>query len=406
MSETYVIVGAGHCAGQLIARLRAEGFTGHIRLIGDEAPLPYQRPPLSKAFLAGEVDIDRVLLRPADFYEKSSVETTLGTEVVSIECDVRKVTLRSGEQLGYDKLVLTTGSRVRKLPLPGADLDGVHYLRSLADSEAIRARLKPGARLVVIGGGYIGLEVAAIAVGKQVVVTILEAEPRLLSRVAAPEVASFFAQVHSDAGVAVVTSAQVSAIVGTDKVEKVLCADGSEYPADLVVVGIGVLPNSELAADAGLATDNGIVVDTTGATSDEHIYAAGDCTSHPSELYGRRVRLESVHNAMAQAKVVAANLCAKEAHYAEVPWFWSDQYDLKLQIAGLSQGYDQTVLRGDPAQRSFTLFYLRDGVIIAADSVSAMPDHMACRALITKRSRAEPSKLADLDVVLKELVNA
>jgi 3-phenylpropionate/trans-cinnamate dioxygenase ferredoxin reductase subunit len=403
MSETIVIVGAGHCAGQLAARLRAEGFEGSVVVIGDEPHVPYQRPPLSKQFIAGEVDLDRVYLRPADFYESSDVGLRLGTRVTAIDRAGQTVSLDDGETIGYDKLVLATGARARELTVPGANLEGVTYLRDLGHAHGIRERIKPGARLAVVGGGYIGLELAAVAAGAGVSVTVLEMEPRLLSRVVAEPISDHYLGLHGAAGVDVRTGVRVVGFEGSDRIERVMLEGGETLEADFVVIGIGVVPNEELAAEAGLAVDNGIIVDEFGRTEDSNIYAAGDCTSHPSALYSRRVRLESVHNAMAQAKVVAANLCGNTTAYDEVPWFWSDQYDVKLQIAGLSQGHDETVLRGDPEEGAFTVFYLKDGVVIAADTVNGMRDHMACRALVTKRARIPANVLSDPESVLKDL---
>lgn len=403
MSERIVIVGAGHCAGQLAARLRAEGFEGEVVVIGDEPHVPYQRPPLSKQFIAGEVELDRVYLRPADFYEGSDVELRLGTRVTAIDRGNRTLTLDDGGGLGYDKLVLATGARARELPVPGTSLAGITYLRDLGHAHEIRDAIRPGARLAVVGGGYIGLELAAVAARAGVSVTVLEMEPRLLSRVVAEPVSEYYLGLHGAAGVDVRTGVRVVGFEGGERVERVLLEGGETLEADLVVIGVGVVPNDELAAAAGLATDDGIVVDEHGRTEDPNIFAAGDCTSHPSALYSRRVRLESVHNAMSQAKVVAANLCGKPTVYDEVPWFWSDQYDAKLQIAGLSQGHDETVVRGDPKDGAFTVFYLKDGVLIAADTINGMRDHMACRGLVTRRARIPAEALSDPDAELKEL---
>lgn len=403
MGESIVIVGAGHCAGQLAARLRAEGFEGAVTIVGDEPHVPYQRPPLSKQFIAGEMDLDRVYLRPEDFYESSNVTLRLGTRVTAIDRDARSITLDDGERMGYDKLVLATGARARELKVPGAHLEGITCLRNLDHARDIRERIRPGARLAIVGGGYIGLELAAVTVRAGMSVTVLEMAQRLLSRVVAEPVSDFYLRLHTDAGVDVRTGVRVVGFEGEERVQRVLVEGGDALDVDFVVIGVGVVPNVELAAEAGLATDDGIVVDEFGRTDDPHIYAAGDCTRHPSMLYSRRVRLESVHNAMAQAKVVAANLCGKDTAYDEVPWFWSDQYDVKLQIAGLSEGYDETVIRGDPGGGAFTVFYLKDGVVIAADTVNGMRDHMACRTLITKRAQISPEALADTGTELKDL---
>jgi len=404
MSERIVVVGAGHCAGQLVARLRAEGFEGPITLVGEEQHVPYQRPPLSKDYLAGKVGLDRVHLRPQAFYDKSAVALRLGVRAAGIDRARRSVALEDGSELGYERLVLATGASPRRLPVEGEGLPGVHYLRRIEDAEAIQAHFRPDSRMVVVGGGYIGLEVAAVARTQGMAVTVLEQEPRLVSRVVGPEVAEFYRREHTRAGVGVRLGARVAAFEGEGRVQRVVCADGTRVDADCVVVGIGIAPNTALAAAAGLETGDGIEVDELGRTSDPSIYAAGDCTRHPNPVYGRRVRLESVHNAMTQARTVAANLAGKHTPYGELPWFWSDQYDLKLQIAGLSEGYDQSVVRGDPETRSFTVFYLKDGTLIAADSVNAMQDHLVCRKLAAAAPRLPPEQLADTAVALKDLL--
>ncbi|MGI9336778.1 MAG: NAD(P)/FAD-dependent oxidoreductase [Gammaproteobacteria bacterium] len=406
MSDTIsniVIIGAGHCGGQLATRLRAEGFEGTIKLVGAETHLPYQRPPLSKQYLAGAVDLDRVLLRPATHYEEQRIDVLLGTRVEAVHVQSKDIQLTGGERVPYDRLVMTTGSKVRKLNVPGAELDGIHYLRTVEDCDSIRERLSEGLQLAVVGGGYIGLEVAAVAAGRGANVTVLEMDGRVMSRVAAPEVSAFYEARHAQHGVDVRTGVRVEGFEGESKVTGVVCAGAATVPADAVVVGIGIAANDDLAAAAGLSVDDGIVVDEYGQTSDPDVYAAGDCTRHPNAIYGRSVRLESVHNAMAQAKAVAANLCTKPTPYAETPWFWSDQYDLKLQIAGLSEGYDRTVLRGSPDDGAFSVLYLKDGVLVAGDSVGSMQDHLALRALIARQANIDPDRLADPSTPLKSL---
>ena len=400
MSEKIVVVGAGHCAGQLVARLKTEGHEGAIVVIGEESYPPYQRPPLSKAYLAGDEGQDRVLLRPAEFYADKGIDLRLSTRVEAIDRERATLALSDGGVESYDRLVLTTGTRPRHLNVPGADLGGVHYLRTLADVDAILAELTEASNLVVVGGGYIGLEVAATANKRGANVTVLETEPRLLSRVVAPETADFFARKHAEAGVRVVTGAWASAFEGEGRVREVRLDSGDAVVADLVVIGIGVVPNDELASAAGLAVNDGVVVDDRGATEDAIIYAAGDCTRHPSALYGRELRLESVHNAMTQARVVAANLAGKEAHYNEAPWFWSDQFAFKLQIVGLSDGYDSTVVRGDLENGPFTLFYLSGRRVIAADTVNDMKTHLACRKLVGAGAEMDSAVLADPDASL------
>ena len=403
MGTGVVVVGAGHCAGQLAARLRTEGYRAPITLVGAEANPPYQRPPLSKSYLAGEVGVERVLLRPAAFYEQQDIVLRLGTRVREIDVEARRVLLDEGEVLSGEHLVLATGAAVRRLAVPGADLAGIAYLREIADSDAIRGALVEGARLVVVGGGYIGLEVASVAARRGVSVTVVETESRLMSRVVSPEVSAWYLDLHRSEGVDVRTGVSVSGFEGGARVSRVRCADGSSFDADVVVVGIGIGANDSLAAAAGLETDNGVVVDEYGATSQPGVWAAGDCTSHPSRLHGRRVRLESVHNAMSQARVVAANICGKATPYDEAPWFWSDQYDAKLQIVGLAQGADERIVRGDPAGGAFTVFHLGDGAVVAAETVNGMRDHLVCRKLVGARARPAREALADPAVALKDL---
>ena len=403
MGAGIVVVGAGHSAGQLVARLRAEGYREAITMVGAEPHPPYQRPPLSKSYLAGEIGVERVLLRPPSFYRDNDIELLLGTRVSAIDPEARRVTLENGKTLAGEHLVLATGSTVRHLAVPGADLPEIGYLREIADSDAIRATLETGARMVVVGGGYIGLEVASVAARRGVLVTVIETESRLMSRVVSPETSAHYLALHREAGVDVRTGASVTAFEGKGRVARVRCADGTAFEADYVVVGIGIGANDALAAAAGLDTDDGVVVDEYGAASQPGVWAAGDCTRHPSRLYGRRIRLESVHNAMSQAKAVAANLCGKATPYDEAPWFWSDQYDTKLQIVGLAQGADERVMRGDPARGAFTVFHLRDGAVIAAETVNGMRDHLACRKLVGAGARPPREALADPAVALKDL---
>ena len=403
MGAGVVVVGAGHCAGQLVARLRAEGYQGAITMLGAETHPPYQRPPLSKNYLAGEIGVERVLLRPASFYADNEIDLRLGTRAREIDPEGRRVHLEDGEALAYEHLVLATGAAVRRLTVPGADLAGIGYLREIADSDAIRGATGEGARLVVVGGGYIGLEVASVAARQGTSVTVIEMESRLMSRVVSPEMSAWYLHRHREAGVEVRTGSSVSGFEGDGRVARVRCADGSAFDADFVVVGIGIAANDALAASAGLATDDGVVVDEYGAASEEKVWAAGDCTRHPSRLFGGRVRLESVHNAMSQAKVVAANICGKETRYDEAPWFWSDQYDAKLQIVGLARGADERVVRGDPAEGAFTVFHLRGGTVVAAETLNGMRDHLVCRKLVGAQARPSRDALADSEVALKDL---
>jgi 3-phenylpropionate/trans-cinnamate dioxygenase ferredoxin reductase subunit len=402
MTETVVIAGAGHAAGQLVVTLKQKKFAGRIVLVGEEPRLPYQRPPLSKKFLAGELPADRMYLKPASFYDDPRIEVRLETHIAQIDRGAHCLLTSAGDKIAYDKLILALGSRVREVSVPGSDLPGVHYLRSIADVEAIRAGLSKGKQLVVVGAGYIGLEVAAVCCQLGLDVTVIEMEDRVMSRVVSPHVSDFYQLEHTNHGVRLLLSTRLAAFNGKRRVKSVLTDNDQTIPADLVVVGVGIVPNTELAEAAGLAIDNGIAVDDRCQTADPDIYAVGDCTSHPNSIFGQRLRLESVHNAVEQAKTAASNICGIETHYSQVPWFWSDQYDLKLQIAGLSHGYDQVVLRGDPAGRSFACLYLKDGSIIAVDAINAARDFMQSKALIASHATCDPEKLADVEIALKD----
>ena len=404
MTENFIIAGASHAASMLAPTLRQQGWQGRIIVIGAEASIPYHRPPLSKDYLAGEKTLDEILIRPAKVYEKSEVEFILGTSVESINRDNKTVQLSNNETLPYDKLALTVGSKVRKVNLPGVELDGVFYLRDLKDVERISAYINSGAKAVIVGGGYIGLETAAVLNKKGMNVTVLEMMERVLQRVTAPVVSEFYTRVHGEEGVSIRCGVGVSGFRGNGRVAKVLCSDGSEFAADLVIIGVGILPNTALAEAAGLEVDNGIVVNDRAQTSDPDIFAAGDCTNHHNPIYARRIRLESVQNATDQSRVAAGAACGKEVSYNAVPWFWSEQYDLMLQIAGLSQGYDEIITRGDPGNtRSFAAFYLKSGRVIAVDAINKPQEFMATKKLVALKQEIDRVKLADAYVPVKEL---
>ena len=372
-------------------------------LAGEEAWLPYQRPPLSKKFLAGELPPERLYFKPPDFYGTTNINVRLETRITAVDRDLQQVTTAAGERIAYDTLVLATGSRVRHIQVPGSDLDGLHYLRGIDDVSRIRSDLASAKNVVIIGAGYIGLEVAAVTRQLGHEVFVVEMADRVMNRVVSPVVSEFFQAEHAAHGVHLMLSTALAAFEGDTRVHAVRTHGGHSIPADLVIAGIGIVPNTELAASAGLEVDNGIVVDAHCRTADPNIYAVGDCTSHPNHIYGRRIRLESVHNALEQAKTAAANICAEAVEYSQVPWFWSDQYDLKLQIAGLSEGYDNVVIRGEPAMRAFSCLYLRDGVLIACDAVNAPRDFVQSKALIAARLRIAPDRLADAGTQLKDL---
>ncbi|HET8729490.1 MAG TPA: FAD-dependent oxidoreductase [Moraxellaceae bacterium] len=398
-----IIIGASHAGAQLCASLRQEGWAGEIILIGDEPMLPYHRPPLSKTFLAGSAGLDDLLIRAPDFYKQQRITVQQG-KVVAIDRVAHVITLADGSSMRYDKLALCLGARPRRLPVRGADLPGVHLLRNAADVSAIRTQLGHTRRAVIIGAGFIGLEAAASLRHLGIAVTVMETADRVLQRVTAPAVSAFYARVHREEGVDLRTGVSIAALTGNTRVRGVQLADGEVIPADLVIVGVGVEPNVALAVDAGLVVDNGIVIDAHGRTSDEDIVAAGDCASHPCLRYEGRLRLESVPNAGEHAKVAAATLCGKEKSISALPWFWSDQYDLKLQIAGLHGGHDDVVLRGDPGKgRSFACFYLRAGRLIAADCVNRPQEFLFSKSVITGQREIRTDRLSDESLSLSEL---
>ena len=407
-----VIVGAGHAGGELAAALRMEGYAGAVTLVGEEPHLPYQRPPLSKTFLAGESVATALYLRPEATYSKHSISILSGARVSHIDRDSRRVHLSDGRQLDYTKLALTTGGRPRRLPHTIAgeahDCANLHYLRTIADVDRLRAQFVPGARLAIVGGGYIGLEVASVATKRGLKVTVLEALPRVLARVTAPELSGFYERVHREAGVDVRTSAAVAGfeVDAARRLVRSVRVGNESIAADIVIVGIGLVPNVELAAAAGLETSDGIVVDEYAATADPDVYAAGDCTNHPNRALARSLRLESVPNAVEQARTAAANIAGKRKIYETVPWFWSDQYDLKLQMVGLSAGYDELVVRGSTANRSFAAFYLGDGRLIAADVVSRPEEFLVAKRLVASRVLVDRARLADESQPLKSLLTA
>ena len=408
MPDTFVIVGAGQAAAQATESLRRGGFEGRLVIVGEEPGLPYQRPPLSKKFLAGELPAERLSIRPASYYEQARVELKLGQRVESLEPARRELVLGGGERLNYDRLLLATGTVPRRLNVPGHGLRGIHYLRTTADVAAIRAELAGAKRVVIVGGGYIGLEVAATCRGLGLEVDVLEMADRVMNRVVAPELSAFFAAEHARAGVAIHTHTFVSGFRARaddpGRVGAVQSVGGTEFPADLVIVGIGVIASTGLAAAAGLACENGIVVDEYARTTDAAIWAAGDCTIHPSPRYGRALRLESVDNAFEQSKTAAANMLGGSVVHDKVPWFWSDQFDLKLLIAGLNLDYDRIVLRGAPADRSFTCCYLKGAELQAVDCVNNPKDYMAAKKLIAERRSVDPARLADAGLTLKDTV--
>ena len=401
---TTIIIGAGHGGGALAANLRQNGFSGPITMIGEEPHPPYQRPPLSKGWLKGDVDADGLLLRPRDWYEESNIALRTSTRVIRVDRASKSVTLSTDEVLTYDTLVLATGARARRLSLPGSDLKGFLELRTIEDAKAIKAWFKPGFRLAIIGGGYVGLEVAASARNLGVDVHVIEREDRLLARVAGPVLSDFFREAHEAHGVRFHFGAVVEGFDGLDgQVSGVRIAGAAVLQCDAVLVGIGAVPNDDIARDAGLACENGVIVDGQARTSDPYIFAIGDMTQRPMPLYGRSVRLESVPNALEQARQAAAAICGTAEPKSETPWFWSDQYDLKLQIAGMPFDVDQIVVRGDPAARKFAVFHLSHNRVQAVEAINAPPEFIAGRQWLASRREIDVVRLADVSIPIKEV---
>ena len=405
-AERIVIVGAGQAAAQACASLRQFGYAGALTLIGDEPALPYQRPPLSKAYMKGDLAEERLYFKPQDWYDSQSIDVMRNTRVTAIDRAARTVTTDSGKSLDYDALIISTGSRPRALPVPGAELGNVFDLRDLKDVEAIRPHMQAGRRLVIVGAGYIGLEAAAVARQLGLEVTVLEMADRVLARVTSPVMSKFFEDEHKRQGVDIRTGARLAELRGAQTVQSAVLADGTDIPADIVLVGIGILPNQELAAEAGIACKNGIIVDRDARTNDPRVFAAGDCAHRPLVHYGRDGRLESVHNAIEQGKLAAAAIMGKPRPVEDCPWFWSDQYDLKLQIAGLSEGYDQIVVRGNPDDRKFAAFYLRNGKLIAVDAINSAPEFIVAKKLIMSGASLAPETLGDTSISMKEIAAA
>lgn len=402
-----VIVGGGHGGAQTAIMLRTQKFEGSIAIVGDEPELPYERPPLSKEYFAGEKEFERIQLRPAKYWDEREVTMLLGQRVVAVDPAERMVTTHNGTVIGYGKLVWATGGAPRMLPVPGGNLRGVQGVRTRADADAMKAAAETARQIVVIGGGYIGLEAAAVLrkAGKPVV--LLEAQDRVLARVAGTDLSRFYENEHRAHGVDLRLGVSVVAIEGDTHVTGVRLADGEVVPADLVIVGIGIAPAVEPLVAAGAEGGNGVLVDRLCRTSLPDIYAIGDCAAHENDFAeGLVIRLESVQNANDQANVVAKGICGDEAPYHAIPWFWSNQYDLKLQTAGLSAGYDRTVLRGDLATRSFSVVYLKAGRVIAIDCVNATKDYVQGRMIVTAGLQATPEQLADPDTPLKSLLPA
>ena len=396
-----VVIGAGQAAASLVAKLRSLGHAGRITLIGAEPAPPYQRPPLSKDYLLGEMAEERLWLRSSEFYAEHDITLRLGQPVTAIDRGAKTVSV-AGETLTYDELVLTTGAFPRRLPAAvGGDLNGVYTVRTLADVDAMKAEFAPGKRLVVVGGGYIGLEAAAVAAKLGLDVTVLEMAPRILQRVAARETSDYVRALHSAHGVKILESTGLERLLGDTRVSGVRLAGGQEIPADFVIVGVGILPGTGLAEAAGLTLDNGICTDAMGRTSDPHVWAAGDCASFPWQ--GGRLRLESVGNAIDMGDLVAENLMGAQKPYHAQPWFWSDQYDCKLQIAGLSTGYDRIITRG-PEGETVSFWYFKGDSLLAVDAMNDPRAYMVGKRLIEMGKSPDAAAIADPATALKALL--
>ncbi|MCD1623434.1 NAD(P)/FAD-dependent oxidoreductase [Citromicrobium bathyomarinum] len=404
-----IIVGSGHGGAQAAIALRQNGFEGSVLMVSRDSELPYERPPLSKEYLSGDKPFERILIRPEQFWSDKNIELRLGTEVVAIDPAKHELTLGTGESVGYGKLIWAAGGAPRALTCSGADLKGVHAVRTRSDVDTLMQELGDGAKkAVVVGGGYIGLEAAAVLRKLDCEVTLLEAQPRVLARVAGEELSAFYQAEHRAHGVDLRLETMVDCLEGEDgRVARVRLHDGSAIDADLVIVGIGIVPSVEPLAKAGAVCSNGVDVDGSCRTSLENVFAIGDCAAHRSRWAQDAVlRIESVQNANDMATAAAKAICGDPQDYAAFPWFWSNQYDLKLQTAGLSTGYDATVLRGDPAARSFSVVYLRDGQVIALDCVNAMKDFVQGRKLVEQSVSPDPKAVADPGTPLKELATS
>ena len=403
--DTVLIIGAGQAAAQTATSLRLAGFEGKITIIGDEPALPYQRPPLSKAYLKGELEQERLSFKNEDWYAAQNVDVLTGTKVISVDVKANTVQTQTGIEISFHHLVFATGSRNRQLPMEGADLNNVFGLRNLADVDALRPHIGTGKTLIIIGAGYIGLETAAVARTLGAEVTVLELADRVLARVTSPTISRFYQELHKSHGVQIKTNCATASINEKGgKVASVALSTGETLPCDALLIGIGILPNIEIAAKAGVTCEDGILVDENGRTNLPNVYAAGDCAKRLIQPYGRMGRLESVHNAIEQGKQVAAVIMGTSAPKLDCPWFWSDQYDIKLQIAGLSTGYDHFVIRGNVEDNKFAVFYFKDNILIAADAINSPPEFMTAKRLIPTQAKVPPHWLADSDHSLKDII--
>ena len=402
--ENLLIIGAGQSAIQCISTLKKEGYSGSITLVGEEEHLPYQRPPLSKGFLEDSIGKERLYFKKLEFFTENKVQLHLGLSAEKLEIDNQKVYLSDNSELEFDKLVFATGSRVRYLDFPGSELKSIFYLRDLEDAEAIKKDLETSENLVIIGAGYIGLEAAAIAAKKNKKVTIIEMADRVMNRTVDPQISEYYLNLHKSYGVKFKFNTSLESINKVSDSLEVVCSDGTEVKADSVLIGAGVVPNIELAEEAGIYCCNGIIVDEFGQTNFKNIYACGDCTNHPNKILNKNLRLESVHNAMEQAKTVASSVMNNPMEYNQVPWFWSDQYDHKLQIVGLSGDHDLVTMRGNTNDAKFMLFYTKEEELIAVDAINNPKEFLISRKLVANKVKIKPNVISDLDTNLNDLI--
>ncbi len=402
--ENLLIIGAGQSAIQCISTLKKEGYSGSITLVGEEEHLPYQRPPLSKGFLEDSLNKERLYFKKLEFFTENKVQLYLGLSAEKLEINNQKVYLSDNSVLEFDKLVFATGSRVRYLDFPGSELKSIFYLRDLDDAEAIKKDLETSENLVIIGAGYIGLEAAAIAAKKNKKVTIIEMADRVMNRTVDPQISEYYLNLHKSYGVKFHFNTSLETINEVSDSLEVVCSDGTEVKADSVLIGAGVVPNIELAEEAGINCDNGIIVNEFGQTNFKNIYACGDCTNHPNKILNKNLRLESVHNAMEQAKTVASSLMNNPMEYNQVPWFWSDQYDHKLQIVGLSGDHDVVTMRGNTNDAKFMLFYTKDEELIAVDAINNPKEFLISRKLVANKVKIKPKVISDLNTNLNDLI--
>ena len=405
MKNDVIIIGAGHAGGIMAIALRQSKFQGSITLIGEENFLPYQRPALSKGFLTGDIKEKRLYLKSQDYFDNNNIDVIRNCKVLSIDRNNKTILLENKKQLSYEKLIIATGSIVNKLKTNSGEKD-LHYLRTINDSLKIKQKLKNKNKITIIGAGYIGLEIASIAITINLEVRVLELKNRVMERVVSPEVSDFFQTKHQSEGVKFKFNTSITDIENQGKQKRIICSDGSVFSTDVIVVGVGIKPNIELAKNSGLSCDNGILVDDYGQTSDRHIFAVGDCSNHPNNIFKQRLRLESVQNAVEQAKSIATSLVGNHKPYQEVPWFWSDQYNIKLQIAGISKNHDQRVIRGLPEEEKFAVFYQKENRLIAVDAINSPKEFMVGKKWIAKQAKIPFELIQNRDVDLNKIAES